>query len=332
MTIKENIRFISETLRKNIIGQDHVIDAILPYLRVAYYNLDPYNPRPVCSIFLAGPPATGKTFFVETLSKTIHRSSLPKLLKINCAEMQQDHEISRLIGAPPGYIGHRETKPILCRFVLKSLESQVSNIKIILFDEIEKASPALLKILLNIMESGELVGGDNTTTTFNNCMIFFTSNLGSAEMTKLAENRSIGFQTETNINTKKFYSLIKKNLLPEFFSRLDDIIIFNFLTEKQKEQVVVNELNKLKQELEEKKEVFVYFKNIKKLTKWVLKRCEDHNSNYDLRNIRRVVFTSLFSEILDKLLDQPNNIVEIDVKYGKLEIVTRSPFCLSINK
>jgi ATP-dependent Clp protease ATP-binding subunit ClpA len=321
MTLEKTIKYISDTLKKTIIGQDHVVDAILPYLKVAYYDLNPNNTRPICSVFLAGPPATGKTFFVETLSKAIHKTPHPNLIKINCTEMQQDHEIARLIGAPPGYIGHRETKPLLNFSALKRLETQNSNIKIILFDEIEKAAPALFKILLNIMESGELIGGDGIKTTFNNCMIFFTSNLGSMEMTKLAEHRNIGFQPGNEVNTSKFSSFIKKQLLPEFFSRLDDIIIFNFLTKKQKEQVVINQLQALKLELEERKKVYIKYKNIKELVKWVLKNCEDVNSNYDLRNIRRIIYTKLLSEMIDEIVDKPDHLFEVDIKCNK--IVTR---------
>jgi ATP-dependent Clp protease ATP-binding subunit ClpA len=327
MVLKEEIRRITEALKSAVIGQNHVIEEIVPYIKTGYYNLNVCSSRPICNIFLAGPPATGKTFFVETLSKIIHKTDTPKLLKINCTEFQQDHEISRLIGAPPGYIGHCQTKAVFNYTALEKLKSNNSEIKIILFDEIEKASPALFRILLNIMESGELVGGDNIKINFNNCMIFFTSNLGSVEMTKIAENRSIGFSTETNVNTKQFSSFIKKNLLPEFFSRLDRIIIFNFLTKQQKNQVVINELKKLQDEFLNKN-VHIIYKNMKKLVKWVLKNCEDENSNYDLRNIRRVVFTKLLSEIVDEIYDMCvcDIEAEIDVKFGKISVKPKEIF------
>src|SRR5689334_7617556 len=172
-------------LRELLVGQPEAIDIIVPYVQMYQAGLSPEG-RPVGVVLLLGPTGTGKTRTVEALAEVLHGSS-KNLLKVDCGEFQMEHEVAKLVGAPPGYLGHRETQPMLNQAKLNSVASESSDISLILFDEIEKAAPSMTRLLLGILDKATLRLGDNSSVNFERTMIFLTSNLGAKSIQRISK-------------------------------------------------------------------------------------------------------------------------------------------------
>ena len=173
---------IGTMLSHKVVGQPTAVEAIVPYVQVYQAGLAPEG-RPAGVFLLLGPTGTGKTKTVEALAEVLHGSE-KNVLKVDCGEFQMEHEVAKLIGAPPGYLGHRETQPMLTQQKLNSVASEKSSLSLVLFDEVEKAAPSLTRLLLGILDKAVLRLGDNTTVNFERSLIFLTSNLGSRGMMK----------------------------------------------------------------------------------------------------------------------------------------------------
>lgn len=222
---------LAALLSKKIIGQPAAMKYIVPYIQMYQAGLAPEG-RPVGVFLLLGPTGTGKTRTVEALAEVLHGSE-KNVLKIDCGEYQMEHEVAKLIGAPPGYLGHRETTPMLTQQKLNAVTSERSNLSIVLFDEIEKAAPSLTRLLLGILDRAILRLGDNTTVNFENSLIFLTSNLGAREMLKEIRP-DFGFQSaaigERPDLTSKLEAIgmvaVRRRFSPEFINRIDAIITY----------------------------------------------------------------------------------------------------------
>src|SRR5436305_2820814 len=164
---------LTSILSNKVVGQPNVISVIVPYIEMFQAGLAPEN-RPVGVFLLLGPTGTGKTRTVEALAETLH-GSLKNLLKIDCGEFQMEHEVAKLIGAPPGYLGHRETQPMLTQQKLNSVTSESCALSLVLFDEIEKAAPSMTRLLLGVLDKGLLRLGDNSVVNFEKSLVFLTS-------------------------------------------------------------------------------------------------------------------------------------------------------------
>src|SRR5205085_9174885 len=173
---------LAQLLASRLVGQAHAIAEIVPYVQMFRAGLAPEG-RPAGVFLLLGPTGTGKTRTVEALADVLHGSE-KNLLRVDCGEFQMEHEIAKLIGAPPGYLGHRETPPLLTQQKLGAVTSEGSNLSLVLFDEIEKAAPSMTRLLLGVLDKAVLRLGDNTSVNFERTLIFLTSNLGSAAMRK----------------------------------------------------------------------------------------------------------------------------------------------------
>ena len=171
---------LSSALKKAILGQEEALETIVPYVEMFEAGLAPEG-RPGGVFLLLGPTGTGKTRTVEVLAKALHGSER-QVLKVDCGEFQMEHEVAKLIGAPPGYLGHRETHPMLSQQKLNAVASERSPLSLVLFDEIEKAAPSFARILLGVLDRARLKLGDNTEVNFENSLIFLTSNLGTRGM------------------------------------------------------------------------------------------------------------------------------------------------------
>src|SRR5947209_3017610 len=183
---------LTSILSSKVVGQPNVINVIIPYVEMFQAGLSPEN-RPVGVFLLLGPTGTGKTRTVEALAEVLHGSS-KNLLKVDCGEFQMEHEVAKLIGAPPGYLGHRETQPMLSQQKLASVTSERSGLSLVLFDEIEKAAPSLTRLLLGVLDRGILRLGDNSVVNFEKSLVFLTSNLGAKEMMREI-SPDFGFQS-----------------------------------------------------------------------------------------------------------------------------------------
>src|SRR3954451_24770044 len=167
-------------LRRKIVGQDPALEKVAEIYQLFLAGLNPPS-RPVGNLLFLGPTGSGKTRVVEAVAEALFGDPRA-LIKIDCAEFQHSHEIAKLIGSPPGYLGHRETHPLLTQEALNQWHTEKLKLSLLLFDEIEKASDALWQLLLGILDKATLTLGDNRRVDMSSCIIFMTSNLGAAEM------------------------------------------------------------------------------------------------------------------------------------------------------
>jgi ATP-dependent Clp protease ATP-binding subunit ClpA len=159
--VPENPDGLAARMSNLLVGQPEAIETIIPYIEMHQAGLAP-DGRPIGVVLLLGPTGTGKTRTVEALAEVLHGSS-KSLLRVDCGEFQMEHEVAKLVGAPPGYLGHRETQPMLTQAKVNSVASEASDISLILFDEIEKAAPSMTRLLLCILDKATLRLGDNTS-------------------------------------------------------------------------------------------------------------------------------------------------------------------------
>src|ERR1700742_2655981 len=192
--IPEPAEDLTSIMSSKVVGQPNVISLIVPYVQMFQAGLSPEG-RPVGVFLLLGPTGTGKTKTVEALAEVLHGSA-KNVLKVDCGEFQMEHEVAKLIGAPPGYLGHRETQPMLSQQKLTSVASDKSGLSLVLFDEIEKAAPSLTRLLLGVLDRGVLRLGDNSVVNFEKSLVFLTSNLGAKEMMREI-NPDFGFASAT---------------------------------------------------------------------------------------------------------------------------------------
>ncbi|HEV7681347.1 MAG TPA: AAA family ATPase [Pyrinomonadaceae bacterium] len=243
---------LNKLLSGKIVGQSAAMNAIVPYVYMYQSGLAPVG-RPAAIFLLLGPTGTGKTKTVEAIAELLHGSE-KKLLKIDCGEFQMDHETAKLVGAPPGYLGHRETVPLLTQQQLTDATSPGCDLALVLFDEIEKAAPSITRLLLGILDKGLLRLGDNTEVNFEKSLIFFTSNLGAREMLKEI-NPHIGFQsgsakTPGDLNDKIEaigLGAVRKRFSPEFVNRIDAVVTYKPLDTDALEMILDHDVRNLQE-------------------------------------------------------------------------------------
>jgi CheY-like chemotaxis protein len=226
---------LTAVLSQKVVGQPAATHVIVPYIQMFQAGLAPEG-RPVGIFLLLGPTGTGKTKTVEALAEVLHGSE-KNVLKVDCGEFQMEHEVAKLIGAPPGYLGHRETQPMLTQQKLNAVTSEKCSLSLVLFDEIEKAAPSMTRLLLGVLDKGLLRLGDNSTVNFEKSLVFLTSNLGAREMLREI-SPEFGFQSvktaERSDLTGKLQAIglgaVRKRFSPEFVNRIDCIITYQPLT------------------------------------------------------------------------------------------------------
>jgi len=226
---------LTAILSQKVVGQPAATRVIVPYIQMFQAGLAPEG-RPVGVFLLLGPTGTGKTKTVEALAEILHGGE-KNVLKVDCGEFQMEHEVAKLIGAPPGYLGHRETQPMLTQQKLNAVTSDRCGLSLVLFDEIEKAAPSLTRLLLGVLDKGILRLGDNSTVNFEKSLVFLTSNLGAREMMKEI-NPDFGFQAGAGLArpdlTSKLQNIalvaVRKKFSPEFVNRIDCVITYQPLT------------------------------------------------------------------------------------------------------
>jgi len=248
-------------LRRMIVGQDEAIQEIVNIYQMHLTGMSAPG-RPIGNFLFLGPTGSGKTRIVEATAETLLKNPRA-VIKIDCAEFQHSHEIAKLIGSPPGYLGHRETHPLLSQEVLNQYHTETIKLSFVLFDEIEKASDALWNLLLGILDKATLTLGDNRKVDFSRAMIFMTSNLGAGEMSSLMGPK-LGFNTgeardkaTTGVFDEKMTGKIartgveaaRRKFTPEFMNRLDKIVTFQMLGTEQLKKILDIELNLVQQRI-----------------------------------------------------------------------------------
>jgi ATP-dependent Clp protease ATP-binding subunit ClpB len=252
---------LETSLRRMIIGQDEAIQQIVNIYQMHLTGMNAPG-RPIGNFLFLGPTGSGKTRIVEATAETLLKNPRA-VIKIDCAEFQHSHEIAKLIGSPPGYLGHRETHPLLSQEVLNQFHNETIKVSFVLFDEIEKASDALWNLLLGILDKATLTLGDNRKVDFSKAMIFMTSNLGASEMSAIMAPK-LGFgssdaqiKASTGVFDEKMTGKIarsgveaaRRKFTPEFMNRLDKIVTFSPLGTEQLKKILDIELNLVQQRI-----------------------------------------------------------------------------------
>lgn len=240
-----------QQLRQRIVGQEAALNPMVDAFQTFLAGLHAPN-RPAANFLFLGPTGSGKTHVVETLAAVLFQNSRA-VTKVNCGEFQHSHEIAKLIGSPPGYLGHRETHPVLTQEALGQYHTAELPLSLVLFDEIEKASDALWQLLLGILDKATLTLGDNRRTSFAQAIIFMTSNLGAVAMGQLLVP-GLGFAPALGGETAPRLAALatgaaRRKFSPEFFNRLDSVVVFQPLDRMQLDKVLDLELERLRERL-----------------------------------------------------------------------------------
>ena len=241
-------------LRRKIVGQDAAVEKVAEIYQMFLAGLNPPS-RPVGNLLFLGPTGSGKTRVVEAVAESLFGDPRA-VIKIDCAEFQHSHEIAKLIGSPPGYLGHRETHPLLTQEALNQWHTEKLKLSLLLFDEIEKASDALWQLLLGILDKATLTLGDNRRVDMSNCIIFMTSNLGAGEMTEMMMG-GMGFAQKPVEIDNRFDEKINRSAVeaarrkfsPEFMNRIDKVVVFKTLRREHLEQILEIELGMVQQRI-----------------------------------------------------------------------------------
>jgi ATP-dependent Clp protease ATP-binding subunit ClpA len=248
---------LERTLMKLIIGQDEAVEQIVNIYQMFTTGLSAPG-RPVGNFLFLGPTGSGKTRTVEATAEALVHNPRA-VIKIDCAEFQHSHEIAKLIGSPPGYLGHRETHPLLSQEVINQHHTDSVKLSFILFDEIEKASDALWNLLLGILDKATLTLGDNRKVDFSRALIFMTSNLGASEMNnllapKLGFNRCEMAATPSAPDEQMAKKMARtgveaarRKFTPEFMNRIDKTVVFKPLGESELRRILDLELGQVQQ-------------------------------------------------------------------------------------
>ncbi|MBZ5655471.1 MAG: AAA family ATPase [Acidobacteriia bacterium] len=245
-------RDFENALHRKIVGQDQAIEKVAEIYQMFLAGLNPPG-RPVGNLLFLGPTGSGKTRVVEAMAESLFGDARA-CIKIDCAEFQHSHEIAKLIGSPPGYLGHRETHPLLTQEALNQWHTEKLKVSILLFDEIEKASDSLWQLLLGILDKATLTLGDNRRVDLSSCIIIMTSNLGAAEMNGLVE-AGLGFapkpvQVDNSLDEKINRTAVdaaRRKFTPEFMNRIDKVVVFKTLRPEHLQQILEIELGMVQQ-------------------------------------------------------------------------------------
>jgi len=294
---------LGANLRRLVVGQDEAIRKIVELYQMYVTGMNSPG-RPIGNVLFLGPTGSGKTRLVEATAESLYGSA-DNIVKVNCAEFQHSHEIAKLLGAPPGYLGHRETHPMFSQETLNRAHTETLKISLVLFDEIEKASDALWNLLLGVLDKASLTLGDGRQTDFSQSFIFMTSNLGASEMEGLVRPRW-GFGTTPKFDqagegtqlseklSKVGVAAARKKFVPEFVNRLDAMVVFNALGAAELRQVAEIELRRVQERVLSSKAAAFVFRLTEEAVDQLLEDGTD--PRYGARHLRRAI---------DRLLVQP---------------------------
>lgn len=322
--LSDKTNALALSFKKTIIGQPEAAEAFTNVLE-RYYSGFYDRTRPIASLLFLGPTGTGKTASVEAFVTGLFGSPT-QMVKVDCAEFQHSHEIAKLIGSPPGYLGHRETHPAITNEKLKALKNETFPFTVLLFDEIEKASDALWNLLLGILDKGTLTLGTNEVVDLTSTVIVMTSNVGSKEMALKMGEGALGFQSPTSedIAAGELKDIAreaaKSKFLPEFLNRLDEIVVFNTLTQSDLNEIFSLELEKLQVMVLAKGRARILVKVSPAAQRQILK--DGYDKKYNARFLKREIekrVSKPVSRIIasEQIIDQDTLVV--DYEKGKFK-------------
>jgi ATP-dependent Clp protease ATP-binding subunit ClpB len=308
-------------LREKIVGQDEAVQAVVDLYRVFRAGLQSPG-RPVGNLLFLGPTGTGKTRIVEVSAEALFGDPRA-VIKIDCAEFQHSHEIAKLVGSPPGYLGHRETRPLITQEALTRHHTEELKISFLLFDEIEKASDALWQLLLGILDKASLTLGDNRRVDLSQAMIFMTSNLGAGEITELMMG-GMGFAAGVRPDPKPRLDekvermaseAAKRKFAPEFMNRIDKTVVFRPRRREQLERILDVELTMVQLRLAETPKGHFVFRATQAAKDFLLR--EGTDLKYGARHLKRAIERHLVRSLASLLAtDQVTNGETISVDWN----------------
>jgi ATP-dependent Clp protease ATP-binding subunit ClpA len=243
-----------DKLIARIVGQDRAVRRLTNIYQIYLAGMA-HPGRPVGTLLFLGPTGSGKTRVVEAAAEVLFGDG-NLITKIDCAEFQHSHEIAKLIGSPPGYLGHRETSPMLTQENLDRSHSETLKLSLVLFDEIEKASDALWQLLLGILDKATLTLGDNRRVDFSHSIVVMTSNLGAREMSEMISG-GMGFApkqgvVDNEVDQKIYRTAIeaaRRKFSPEFMNRIDKTVVFRSLRDEHLRQILEIELSAVQERI-----------------------------------------------------------------------------------
>ena len=304
----EDAEKLRSDLHKRIIGQDDAIEQVVNVYQTFLAGMNSPS-RPVGNFLFLGPTGTGKTRLVESIAESLVGDARA-MIKIDCAEFQHSHEIAKLVGSPPGYLGHRETHPLLSQEVLNQYHTEKIKLSFLLFDEIEKASDALWNLLLGVLDKATLTLGDTRRVDFSSAMIFMTSNLGASEMNSILRP-NVGFATSDIERERQAGHLddstaekisragveaARRKFTPEFMNRLDKVIVFRPLGDTELRKILGLELSLLQQRIFNTATATPFFFGLTSPAKNYLLR-EGTDLKYGARHLKRAIDRELVNPL-----------------------------------
>ncbi len=317
-------------IRRKIVGQDQAVEKVVEIYQMFLAGLNAPG-RPVGNLLFLGPTGSGKTRVVEAMAEALFGDPRAAI-KIDCAEFQHSHEIAKLIGSPPGYLGHRETHPLLTQEALNQWHTDRLKLTLLLFDEIEKASDALWQLLLGILDKATLTLGDNRRVDLSQCLIVMTSNLGAGEMNDLM-NGGLGFgksqrpeQADHHLDekiTRTAQEAARRKFSPEFINRIDKTVVFKTLKAEHLEQILEIELGMVQQRILQAtgNSQFV-FTCTQKVKRSLLD--EGTDPKYGARHLKRAIEKNIVFPLANLVATSQvrlGDFIRIDLKEGQLTFI-----------
>jgi ATP-dependent Clp protease ATP-binding subunit ClpC len=296
---------IEAKLKERVIGQEEAIKAIAKAIRRSHVGLKGKH-RPIGVFMFLGPTGVGKTETAKALAEYIFDNE-EALVRFDMSEYMEKHTVSKLIGSPPGYVGYGEGGQLTEKVRRKPYS-------VILFDEIEKANPDVFNVFLQIFDDGRLTDGSGRVVDFSNTIIIMTSNLGAKS---IMQNTSVGFESkhndlDKNLMKKNIIEQVKKHFNPEFINRLDDMIVFEPLEEKDLEQILYLQTNEINKNL---KDLDLTVEITKEFADWIISK--EFKKEYGARSLRRAIQRHIEDMLAEKLISKELKDVSkvvIDVK------------------
>jgi ATP-dependent Clp protease ATP-binding subunit ClpA len=322
---------IAKALSRKLVGQPAAIASVVPYVEMYRAKLMPEG-RPAGIFLLLGPTGTGKTKTVEALADVLHGSP-KKLLRVDCGEYQMEHEVAKLLGAPPGYLGHRETQPLLTQQKLSGVASESCDLSILLFDEIEKAAPSLVRLLLGVLDKATLRLGDSTLVNFEKVMIFMTSNLGARELSRELRPE-FGFESvlprpppENGDKLERIgMTAVRKNFSPEFVNRIDSVVTYQPLDMAALVKILDQQLAELQDHIDRRLSDRAFRIEVPLRSRTFLLQ-KGASAEYGARELKRVLHHQLMQPLASMVVGgeiQPGASVRAELSPCKTKLVLRT--------
>ncbi|HXG95192.1 MAG TPA: AAA family ATPase [Blastocatellia bacterium] len=323
---EEALNFEQQLLAR-VVGQDQAVRALAQLYQVYQAGLNMPG-RPIGTLLFLGPTGTGKTRSVEAAAEVLFGNP-NAFIRVDCAEFQHSHEIAKLIGSPPGYLGHRETPPILTQEHINSYHTDRVKLTLVLFDEIEKASDALWQLLLGVLDKATLTLGDNRRVDFSRTIVVMTSNLGAREMERVAEAK-LGFALPVNEPAEKLNGHLEKvgveaarrKFSPEFMNRIDKTVVFKQLSRNSMQQILELELQAVQRRVLTVSGGRFILRYTERAKEYLL--TEGTNPKYGARPLKRTIERNVVLPLSNLLATRQigeGDILMVDVSKSETELV-----------